>query len=517
MFDYVSNRVNHLLQTNTFRQKNRQGTHLENSDVAVCGSTERIILDGPNKDNIFLVPGLFSYSKCKIKNPFTKDSEFTLLDYWSDIRMALPEAIPLEPSSIGSLHDRACQIFYQLKGGLVDYGKEHSRKFCHSQYGSSYPGHHRLWDEKHPVVLIGKDYGVQTCSYLQYLLAIDYFKCNTNARWIKAIVSISGSHRGSTLNYLFGLIPGTRIIVHPFSLLQLFLVFVHLVCWLDWVWLNSLLPFQLNDRWDLSRRKGGSFWCALFARSAFSSFEDNWIYDYSVEGSNRTSTLYHLDPKCLYINYAISTSLRSRITGRHFPRVTHLWSMVPGFFLGRQQFDSYTVGDILKDPSEKFWENNGLLSLVSQMPPVHHPMHLHLVLHKKIFDPIDQQLNAGVWHNVLVNDPRNMKLFERGAITNHRTHLFKIDMQILKLIEFYEHTLLTLCIIMTKWETGQTLSPKVPPRSIERKNNEEAEHWVKSIEEKYLIESPSSILSSFDQSHGRSPTQEILSVMHRRT
>ncbi|KAK9760250.1 hypothetical protein K7432_015949 [Basidiobolus ranarum] len=334
MFEYVNlarQKVDSLIQArvDTLRQIKRQSPPAEAPEVTIRNSTKRVILDGADKDNIFLVPGLLNYNKVKVKIPYTKESEITLLDYWSDIRGSLPEAIALEPSSIGSLHDRACQIFYQLKGGLVDYGKEHSRKFCHHQFGSSYPGHHRQWNENNPVVLVGKDYGVQTCSYLQHLLAIDYFKYNTNAQWIKGIVSISGSHRGSTLNYLFGLVPGTRIIVHPLSILQLLLVFIHLICWLDWFWLNSLFPFQLNDRWDLSRKKGGSFWCALFGRSGFSSFEDSWIYDYSVEGANHTSSLYHLDSECLYINYAISTSLRSRITGRHFVRILSIRSGYP--------------------------------------------------------------------------------------------------------------------------------------------------------------------------------------------
>ena len=43
--------------------------------------------------------------------------------YWGtahDISEA--RVLQVDPSPVGSLHDRACEIFYQLKGGVVDYG-----------------------------------------------------------------------------------------------------------------------------------------------------------------------------------------------------------------------------------------------------------------------------------------------------------------------------------------------------------------------------------------------------------
>ena len=39
------------------------------------------------------------------------------------------------PSSVGSIHDRVCEVFYELVGGRVDYGEEHSRFHGHDRYG----------------------------------------------------------------------------------------------------------------------------------------------------------------------------------------------------------------------------------------------------------------------------------------------------------------------------------------------------------------------------------------------
>lgn len=46
--------------------------------------------------------------------------------YWPS---TLPSILPIIMVDVGSLssdHDRACEAFYQLKGGRVDYGEHHS-------------------------------------------------------------------------------------------------------------------------------------------------------------------------------------------------------------------------------------------------------------------------------------------------------------------------------------------------------------------------------------------------------
>ena len=67
------------------------------------------------------------------------------------IRMITPD-----PSCVGSLHDRVCQIFYQLVGGTVDYGEEHCRFHNHSQFGRTYDkGLYPNWSEENPVFMLG--------------------------------------------------------------------------------------------------------------------------------------------------------------------------------------------------------------------------------------------------------------------------------------------------------------------------------------------------------------------------
>ena len=40
-----------------------------------------------------------------------------------------------------SVWDRAVELFYQIKGGTVDYGKQHSALHGHARYGRTFPGY----------------------------------------------------------------------------------------------------------------------------------------------------------------------------------------------------------------------------------------------------------------------------------------------------------------------------------------------------------------------------------------
>jgi hypothetical protein len=50
-----------------------------------------------------------------------------------DDRVLVPDL-----GSLTSVHDRARELFYYLKGGRVDYGEEHSRNYGHSRFGRAY-------------------------------------------------------------------------------------------------------------------------------------------------------------------------------------------------------------------------------------------------------------------------------------------------------------------------------------------------------------------------------------------
>ncbi|CAG8565849.1 13656_t:CDS:2 [Racocetra persica] len=135
----------------------------------------KLVFEGENKDTFVLVPGLLPYDTIEI--PLF--GGFTIADYWGDVKEQIEDPCITSPSPFGSLHDRAVELYYQIKGGQVDYGLVHSHQFCHGQLGETYEGLVPNWSPDNPIVLIGKGYGATTALYLQHLLSTNFFGQHT--------------------------------------------------------------------------------------------------------------------------------------------------------------------------------------------------------------------------------------------------------------------------------------------------------------------------------------------------
>ncbi|CAG8830009.1 19704_t:CDS:2, partial [Gigaspora margarita] len=374
----------------------------------------RLVFEGENKDTFVLVPGLLPYDTIEI--PIF--GGITLADYWADVKEQIDEPCITSPSPFGSLHDRAVELYYQIKGGQVDYGLAHSHQFCHKQLGETYEGLVPNWSPENPIVLIG--YGATTALYLQHLLSTNFFGQHTAGKMIKGVICWSAPHRGSTLPYFLGLEPGSKCIVHPFSILQLLLSFIHLICY--FTFLESLFNFRLNDKWSLaSKSEGGeqSLWSALSARSRFSYFGDNFLVDWSVEGARMRyagdeKDKHFLDPHCVYLNYVTTgRTLKSKLTGHYYPRLS--WRNFSTWFisimLGRYKLNTDAEQQVLRTSSSTYWNNDGTLSVHAQHPPPHQHVLMNIALDQKLYDPIEHEITPGVWYNLYVNDPSQTVLF----------------------------------------------------------------------------------------------------------
>jgi len=110
--------------------------------------------------------------------------------------------------------DRALELYYQIKGGQVDYGAAHSRLYGHIQRpeGKVYTSPlYPQWDAQHPVHLVGHSMGGQTIRMLAALVAgkTEQFQnvlCDADGTtftpgegWIKSMTTIAAPHNGSSL------------------------------------------------------------------------------------------------------------------------------------------------------------------------------------------------------------------------------------------------------------------------------------------------------------------------------
>ena len=124
-------------------------------------------------------------------------------------------AVAASVDTVGSAWDRACELYAQLTGTRVDYGKAHSERFGHARYGEDFTGRALLpqWDSEHKINLIAHSFGGPTSALFASILAYgaveeiaattdgtlsDFFK-GGRYDWIYSITGLSAAFNGTTL------------------------------------------------------------------------------------------------------------------------------------------------------------------------------------------------------------------------------------------------------------------------------------------------------------------------------
>jgi hypothetical protein len=90
------------------------------------------MLTGPVEQNLAIILLMESYPCACLSQRLGGLSYFAGAEKKDD-RVLVPDL-----GSLTSVHDRARELFYYLKGGRVDYGEEHSKMYGHDRFGRSY-------------------------------------------------------------------------------------------------------------------------------------------------------------------------------------------------------------------------------------------------------------------------------------------------------------------------------------------------------------------------------------------
>ena len=82
-----------------------------------------------------------------------------------ELRNSGVEVYEASVGPFSSAWDRACELYAQLTGTVVDYGEAHSRAHNHDRYGYSYEGNALMgegWDMETPINIMGHSFGGPT-------------------------------------------------------------------------------------------------------------------------------------------------------------------------------------------------------------------------------------------------------------------------------------------------------------------------------------------------------------------
>jgi len=220
---------------------------------------------------------------------------------------------------VSSNWERAVEVYTQLKGGQVDYGKSHAKKYNIIQKppGKIYPGLYTNWSSECPVHIIGHSMGGQTARMLQYLLINVQFQDEENhileksqllgkenKNWVKSITSIVTPHDGTTL----------------VDVVNKTLPFIQYFIGLGGVVGTQFYNFDL-EQWGFNRRWNESWSDYLERLKNHKAWKTKNIssWDLSLEGSKELNGYLKADPNIYYFSFSAKTTEKSDFSPSHVP------------------------------------------------------------------------------------------------------------------------------------------------------------------------------------------------------
>tara|TARA_B110000444_G_C18822850_1_gene588665 strand:- start:831 stop:2036 length:1206 start_codon:yes stop_codon:yes gene_type:complete len=341
-----------------------------------------------NKFPIVLVHGFLGWGEL----------EMGKYKYWggkNDIASKLrEEGFIVYVTSVGPISsnwDRAVELYYQIKGGQVDYGYRHSKKFglIQKPNNKSYKGLYTKWDSNNPIHLIGHSMGGQTIRMLQYLLENEFLKDslnnilehsdllkNKNKNYIKSITSFATPHNGTTL---VNLVP---------KMLPLIKYFINISKIVGGEYYN----FDLNQ-WGFKRNEGETWFSYSKRMKNHRAWETKNIsaYDLSVDGAAHLNSFLRVSEDIYYFSYSFSSTHNDLRMKNHIADKTTFITLRPRANL---------IGSIKNIPQsnvslDSSWlENDGVVNTISMSHPFtgtngEDP----IVLYDK-----NRLLNKGIWN-----------------------------------------------------------------------------------------------------------------------
>lgn len=353
-----------------------------------------------NYPNIF-VHGMLGWGK--------REKIYKYLPYWGMICGDLTENLTkvgyesyaVKVGALSSAWDRACELYAQITGTKVDYGKAHSEKYGHSRYGRTY--RYPLvkdWGESDEngftkkVNLLGHSFGGATMRVLVELLtngsqkeieATDKNELSPlfeggHGDWVHSVSAFSSPHEGTTLFYAVPKI--TKFTEYAsFSMANL-LGNTKNNEFYDW----CLEQFGLTSIPGVERSKDKMFNFEGIKKAVES--KDHLWYDLTLEGAKKLNENLSCCKDTYYFSITGQMTDEDMLTKNHsHSRGMNALLWPTAKIMGK--YKKNTIDDIKID--ESWLPNDGCLNTISGLHPFNEP-------YQNYKDVKDEKLQKGIWY-----------------------------------------------------------------------------------------------------------------------
>ena len=266
---------------------------------------------------------------------------------------------------VSSNWERAIELYYQIKGGQVDYGKKHSDKYNIIQKPENkvYDGLYPEWDSSNPVHLIGHSMGGQTARMLQYLLDHEIYEededhfeksillGSSSKNLILSITSISTPHNGTTL---------ANIVKKTIPFIQYFVGLAGVIG-------TNFYNFDL-EQWGFKRAIEESWPDYIYRMRTHDAWKTKNIssWDLSLSGADELNTLIGISPDIYYFSIITSTTKKKNNSKFHIPvKGTSIITRTRAKILGSRT-GHWANGN---ETDSSWYENDGVVNSISMYAP----------------------------------------------------------------------------------------------------------------------------------------------------
>lgn len=267
-------------------------------------------------------------------------------------KLFLREGVKAVSPSMGpfsSAWDRACEVYAQLVGGTVDYGKAHSEKYGHARYGRTYEkamlpewGSVDAGGDLVKINIIGHSFGGASGRMLIELLAngsaeeraatspedLSPLFVGGHADWVHSMTALAAPHDGSTIfNGLSGRV------FYPFAT-----YFCSLINVVDCTPFRSIYDlglgmFGITPEHFTNPLKG---WKPKEFKAFFAQ-PDSLIYDATMAGAAELNKTLGTESNIYYLSFHGCRTVRLPLLGWEVPRLKAVPLFnVFGFLIGLQ-------------------------------------------------------------------------------------------------------------------------------------------------------------------------------------